>query len=194
MSELTAANDEGINIEQNILSVGRNIEQLNAIEESNNTLEQLRRQVYLLQLYLDKALNDVLLKKEYKMKSFFETNRYVKHSTVCIEKAIRSESEVDMVELRQYDSTDGKDALLGSEPGTLESIYYNLTEEEIEESEKTAMEIIKNEVIPSYCSRHDELATRIETGLERKLRLSHAVKSEKNTYFSISKRKFDDVY
>jgi hypothetical protein len=69
-----------------------------------------------------------------------------------------------------------------------------LTEEEIEESEKTAVEIIKNEVIPSYSSRHDELATRIETGLERKLRLSHAVKSEKNTYFSMSKRKFDDVY
>lgn len=195
MNDLSSATDEETaDAEYDIIPEQRTIEQLTEIEETNQSLEQLRRKIFLLQLYLDKTVDDILLKKEknVKVKSFLLTTRYVEHSIFAIESAIRVESEVEMIELRQVDSTDGKDALLGSNPVILESILYNMTADEIEESEKAAMDIIKHEVVPSYSSRHDELATRIETGLERKIRLSHAVKDKKNTYLKMCNKNIDN--
>ena len=177
--------------EHDINAIRQQMDCLQDLDKSNKSLEDMRRKIYLLQMFMDKAFDEVIKNNGCEGRSSFDTNRYVKHAIESIEKAISFESGVDIVELREYDCIHGKDALLGNDPGYLHSILYNLRDFEIVEAEETTKDIIKHDLVEIEL-RHQEVCNRIERGLERKLRFKHAILSLKNTHSLSTKRKFEE--
>ena len=177
--------------EHDVNAIRRQMDCLQDLDKINKSLEEMRRKIYLLQMFMDKAFDEVMKNKGCEGRGAFDTNRYVKHAIESIEKAISFESGVDIVELREYDCINGKDALLGNDPVYLQSILYNLRDYEIVEAEETTKDIIKHDLVEIEI-RHEEVCNRIDRGLERKMRFKDAIVSLKNTHSLSTKRKFDE--
>ena len=177
--------------EHDVNAIFRQMDCLQDLDKINKSLEEMRRKIYLLQMFMDKAFDEVMKNKGCEGRGAFDTNRYVKHAIESIEKAISFESGVDIVELREYDCIHGKDALLGNDPVYLQSILYNLRDYEINEAEATTKDIIKHELAVVEI-RHEEVCNRIDRGWERRTRFKDAIVSLKNTQSSSTKRKFDE--